>query len=422
MVAGIENLGEGLLKGYQFGLQQQRQKAQDVRQAMLDKQNQEQHNLSMQSNQFNLEQAKKKATLDEKARNRLDLGNKNASSAILLYKSGKPLDAFSSIADGYNSDPDAPYNIQVLGGRGDNDKDTGEPIFMGKVRYTDKVTGKIVQEGELDFRHATSLYRDYFTGQNKFAETEDEQRKDTRKRALDKAEKILEEGRAQKNAIERIEIEKKFRPPEKPDRAVVYDANGNMGVVDKITGLFKPITDSKGKPIKGKGKSELPATALKMQQEHQDAIGSAAGINTTIDKILNQIETGRLSLSPIDRAVAYARNNTNNSNEQSRNIASFQATLEKLRNDSLRLNAGVQTDGDAKRAWNQLVTNINDKELVRQRLKEISEINEQAIKLHKLEIEQIRQNFNAPQLDNFADNVDGSLPQVNIYDFNQLPD
>jgi hypothetical protein len=90
------------------------------------------------------------------------------------------------------------------------------------------------------------------------------------------------------------------------------------------------------------------------------------------------------------------------SDADSRNFASFQSTLEKLRNDSLRLNKGVQTEGDAVRAWNELVKNINDPQVVRQRLAEIREINNRAIALRKYNIDVIRSNFGVGPLDTSA--------------------
>ena len=52
--------------------------------------------------------------------------------------------------------------------------------------------------------------------------------------------------------------------------------------------------------------------------------------------------------------------------------------LEKLRNDSLRLNTGVQTDGDATRAWDEILANMNDTNIVKTRLAEIRRLNQRA--------------------------------------------
>ena len=97
-----------------------------------------------------------------------------------------------------------------------------------------------------------------------------------------------------------------------------------------------------------------------------------------------------------------ARNTLGISNENSQNLATFKATLEKLRNDSLRLNKGVQTDGDAQRAWDELLANINDTKVVSKRLKEIQGLNERAVTFHQMNLDTLRSNYGAPQIDTTA--------------------
>jgi hypothetical protein len=149
----------------------------------------------------------------------------------------------------------------------------------------------------------------------------------------------------------------------------------------------------------GYSNKPIPATALKMQNEGLDKLSIASNNNAKLGQVLNQIETGALKLGLASNVEGKARNYLGISNESSRNLSSFKSTLEKLRNDSLRLNTGVQTDGDAQRAWNELFENINDQDLVKQRLKEIQEINKRGADLQKLQVENIRSNYNAPPVD-----------------------
>jgi hypothetical protein len=205
-----------------------------------------------------------------------------------------------------------------------------------------------------------------------------------------------------------------------PNNAIGYNADGGMVLVDKRTGKTTPVSGS----VLSKPVQKLPPTALKMQQELVDTIGTLGTTNTRLGNIVKQIDSGKLDLSPTARASAWVRNNTNNSDENSRNISNLAATLEELRNASLRLNAGVQTDGDAQRAWNEIAANPNDTALVRDRLMFILEKNKEAAKLKKLQIEQLRQNFNQPQLGNYGDNgaIDQADQSANVFDFNDLPD
>lgn len=144
---------------------------------------------------------------------------------------------------------------------------------------------------------------------------------------------------------------------------------------------------------------KLPTSALKMQGEELDAIGTASSINADLGAIGQQVTTGDLQLGPVKNLMAKAKNMAGVSDAQSRNLASFQATLEKLRNDTLRLNKGVQTEGDAVRAWNELLANINDPKLVSQRIGEIQKINERAANLRKMNVDVIRSNFGVEPMD-----------------------
>lgn len=137
----------------------------------------------------------------------------------------------------------------------------------------------------------------------------------------------------------------------------------------------------------------MPPAALKMQQAEIDAIQGAASMNANLDKYYNQLESGQLNLGPLKNWWNRGRNIVGRSNQESRNLQSFRATLEKMRNDSLRLNKGVQTEGDAQRAWNELVDNINDEEVVKQRLREIREINDMAVTLRQENLARIRENY-----------------------------
>lgn len=143
---------------------------------------------------------------------------------------------------------------------------------------------------------------------------------------------------------------------------------------------------------------KLPASALKMQQEELDAIGAAA-INADLAKIVSQIKSGEINLGPVNNAFNRARNAMGLGTTESKNLATLEATLERMRNESLRLNKGIQTEGDSERAWNELVKSINDPGVVEQRLQEIIRTNERAILLRKNNIDLIRANYGLPPLD-----------------------
>lgn len=148
-----------------------------------------------------------------------------------------------------------------------------------------------------------------------------------------------------------------------------------------------------------KNTPKLPATALKMQNEELESIGQVSAINADLTALHKQVKDGKLDLGPVKNIISRAKNYADRSDEKSRNFASFKATLEKQRNASLSLNKGTQTEGDAVRAWNEIMENINDNQVVKQRLEEIINLNQRAASLKKMNIDVIRQNYGLEELD-----------------------
>ena len=173
-----------------------------------------------------------------------------------------------------------------------------------------------------------------------------------------------------------------------------------QGAIDNATRPPKFATPGAGPAVAPpKPPKPLPAGAMKMQQESLDKIGIASSINADLDGIAKQIEGGKLSFGPVSNLLNTGRNMAGMSSEESRNFGTFKSTLERLRNESLRLNTGVQTDGDAQRAWNELFQNINDTGLVKQRLAEIQAINKRGADLQRLRVDSIRNEYGAEPLD-----------------------
>jgi hypothetical protein len=186
------------------------------------------------------------------------------------------------------------------------------------------------------------------------------------------------------------------RPPPQPRPPVAVEDPNNPGQSVYVT----PDQAVGRRPMKATDNSgRLPASALKLQQEELDAVATASTITTDLAALTRQLDSGKLKLGPVSNLANTARNFVGASSEESRNLASLKASLEKLRNDSLRLNKGVQTEGDAVRAWNEVVTNINDPAVLKQRLTEIQAINQRAAALRRANVDIIRQNFGAGPLD-----------------------
>lgn len=190
--------------------------------------------------------------------------------------------------------------------------------------------------------------------------------------------------------MQNYEFVKSMMPDANPLEVLPFATGGGLsGGVE-----YDPTTGTVNKPVK-----PMPASAVTLQNKYAEDLAVAQGTQQNVDKFLNQIDTGKLDFGLISNLYNKGKNLAGMSDEESRNLSSFQSSLEKMRNDSLRLNAGVQTDGDAQRAWNELFQSLNDPDLVKQRLSEIKEINSRGAMLKKLQIDSLRENYNQPAYD-----------------------
>jgi hypothetical protein len=137
----------------------------------------------------------------------------------------------------------------------------------------------------------------------------------------------------------------------------------------------------------------------KLQDGMVEQIGTVSNINADLEKFGTMIDKGELDFGALTNVWNRGRNRLGASTPQSRNLSSFESNLERLRNESLRLNSGVQTDGDAQRAWNELIRDINDPKLVKQRLEEIRRINERGAALKQNQLDLMRAEHGLPPLD-----------------------
>lgn len=149
---------------------------------------------------------------------------------------------------------------------------------------------------------------------------------------------------------------------------------------------------------------------VKAQGETVDAITTASNLANDIGSIRTQIQTGKLKLSPYNNLIGTAQNAVGASTQNSRDLASFKATVKRITNDSLRLNKGTQTEGDAERAASELLDNINDPNVVQQRLAELDGLNRRAVAQAKAKLTMTRGLFGLGAADTTA--IEAQPPSV----------
>lgn len=140
------------------------------------------------------------------------------------------------------------------------------------------------------------------------------------------------------------------------------------------------------------GAKPLPPAALKELLAGEDAMAAAQNVSSMIKKHSQRMADGSLVFGPVDSIGAQFRTRLGMSNANDVNLNEYRADLTKIVNESLRLNSGVQTEGDAQRAANELM-DANDPATAARALRRLQEYNTRAIELQKRKMDLVRRNY-----------------------------
>lgn len=118
--------------------------------------------------------------------------------------------------------------------------------------------------------------------------------------------------------------------------------------------------------------SVVSEQARPMSDSDQAAVAKAEGnlarVNTAVTRaqsIAAQIDAGELNLGPMTNAISAGRNMIGQSDQNSLNYDSLLAWAREARNAVLQANTGVQTDADAVRELETIISGTRDERVVR---------------------------------------------------------
>ena len=136
----------------------------------------------------------------------------------------------------------------------------------------------------------------------------------------------------------------------------------------------------------------MPVGALKDLLAVEDALGGTAVLNDIIQKNAARLADGTLKISPQNAALSWGRTGLGIATEGDVALNEWKSDLTKIVNESLRLNKGVQTEGDAQRAANELMS-ANDPRTAAAALARLAKFNRQAVELHTRKQDIINANY-----------------------------
>ena len=164
------------------------------------------------------------------------------------------------------------------------------------------------------------------------------------------------------------------------DGRLIYSTGPDGKVTVRKSSLFDVLTEEEAANKKPK---VLSSTLQKAEDEDFEALNTSASIVDDTQGFLDMIERGELDFSFGDSAGDAIALALGSNNEEVLNRQDFNIFLERLRNATLRLNKGTQTEGDAQRALDEITRNKNNKNAVRRALLKLREVNERAIENKK---------------------------------------
>ena len=184
----------------------------------------------------------------------------------------------------------------------------------------------------------------------------------------------------------------KFIATTLPDGTTTY---GKSPLYDTI------VKEEKTKKAEKKAENKLSGTLQKAETDDIFALETSKNINKDVDKFDKLITDGKLEFGVIDTGGDWFKGLIGNQGEEEINSSKFKSFISKLRNDSLRLNKGVQTEGDAQRVMDELFNafDSNDSKVIQEKLREIKRINELAVSLRKKTIINRRDGQNVKKFD-----------------------
>lgn len=153
-----------------------------------------------------------------------------------------------------------------------------------------------------------------------------------------------------------------------------------------------PKIVSKPQAASGGGEKPIPVGALNKVLEAQDALGATQVISDIISKHAQRIKDNSLPFGPLAAAQAKARTFANMGTEADANFNEWEADKTKIVNESLRLNKGVQTEGDAQRAVKELM-GANDRATAARALRRLADLNNRAVQLQRQKMQTIYSNY-----------------------------
>jgi hypothetical protein len=140
------------------------------------------------------------------------------------------------------------------------------------------------------------------------------------------------------------------------------------------------------------GAKPIPVGALKEMLSIEDSLGSTKLVAETLAKHAHKLQSGELAISPMNAVKAAGREFVGMATTNDTNLREFKADITRTVNEWLRMNKGVQTEGDAQREY-KAIMDSNDPVVVARSIERLSRIMQNTVQIQVRKREAIQRNY-----------------------------
>ena len=154
-----------------------------------------------------------------------------------------------------------------------------------------------------------------------------------------------------------------------------------------------------------KPEKTLSSTLQKSEDDDFAAIDTAEGVVADMQPILNDLKEGKLNLAKVNQLKMGVKGFFGSDDPEVLSYQALERNLTRFKNESLRLNKGVQTEGDAQRASAEIdaAFSKNDSKAMQKALEEMEKINKRAAANRRAQINRRRKSQGVAPLEDNSD-------------------
>lgn len=269
----------------------------------------------------------------------------------------------------------------------------------GQAVITDPITGEVRTQNMGDYTQSPDNYADNLTKEN-IAQWSNQNAQDVAhiNGGYNLQERQMQEAGANAREQAKLELQSKLAQQEamiKANEVKPMEAGGKMWLV-RADGQHRPMLDANGQHLSASGGKVSDGDKKAVREAEEQIVTTQNSLNR-FNKVINDLESGKLNLGVIENAFHIGRNKAGFANEASLAYADMDATIKDAVNQVLMLAKGTQTEGDAQRAKETILSApLTDNKVVLQALYRLREIANKTIALKQKQINDVYGGAYAP--------------------------